>query len=102
MTAAGPNAAGHVVGAAVSRLAPLRPADRGRPPSERHRQRQHDAGVGTSLRAAALHGADYWTVIALMTTGVTGASWWLPCCRVSTPAIASTTSMPSVTRPKTA
>ncbi len=46
--------------------------------------------------------APYCTVMSLMTTGVTGASWWLPCCRVSTPAIASTTSMPSVTRPKTA
>ena len=42
------------------------------------------------------------TVIALITTGVIGTLPCAPCAVVRTPAMASTTSIPSVTRPKTA
>lgn len=53
-------------------------------------------------------GADYrtprygCTVIALITTGVTGTFPCAPCAVVWTPAMASTTSIPSMTSPKTA
>ena len=42
------------------------------------------------------------TVIALITTGVVGTLPCAPCAVVRTPAMASTTSIPSVTSPKTA
>ena len=36
-------------------------------------------GVPGGCLLDAVTGPPYCTVIALMTTGVTGASWWLPC-----------------------
>ena len=62
-------------------------------------ERAAGPGVPAGETAGSCYGR---TVIALMTTGRTGTFWCAPDGRVCSAAMASTTSIPSTTRPKTA